>query len=279
MKKIADLNYDNVPGVKDSFKIFAKSLLRKFYLSPKAKFDDFARKREISKISRKTEIRNIGKDAIPGVFLVASYTDKDRDFLPGMIESASGAFEKVVLFYDDNKKHDFSYNESVRFQALVLAAKNAGAKWVLIGSPKTRFSKEFRKQIEGYFSKYENTPTILGLKERYLWEDFDHYAFPSNVIGDHYILKFFAITDDMEFDNSPIHASQHPINYKNIIKTPASRFYLGRFNISIMKKKAEFYHEKDGKDYSYLYDMGPVREHGETVLGIGDYERKELIGE
>ena len=46
----------------------------------------------------------------------------------------------------------------------------------------------------------------------------------------------------------------------------------------MMKKKAEFYHKKDGKDYSYLSDMAKPKKHGETILGIGDYERKELIG-
>lgn len=38
MNRIKQINYDNVPGVKESFVVFIKSLLRKFYIRPEAKF-------------------------------------------------------------------------------------------------------------------------------------------------------------------------------------------------------------------------------------------------
>ena len=278
MGKISNLDYNGVPGIKDSAKLFIKALLRKFYVMPREEMGKRRFEKEIEEVSKDSEVI-ILDGGISGVFIVASYTDKDKEYLPGMIESVKDVFSGIVLYHDLNKKHNFNYNESARFQGLIKVAKDSGAKWVLVGSPKTRFSKEFRSQIEGYFSEFEDTKTVLGLKERYLWGDFSHYAFPSNIVGDHYILKFFAITDNMEFDDLPIHAAQRPINYDNIIETPASRLYLGRINIDIMRRKAEFYHKKDGGDYSYLYDMGEVKEHGEEVLGIGDFERKELLGE
>ena len=81
----------------------------------------------------------------------------------------------------------------------------------------------------------------------------------------------------MVFDNHPIHATQHPINYNEMITTNASRYYLGRFNLDTMKAKAQFYSQKDGKDYSYLYNMSKPIKHNENVLGIGDFEKKELL--
>lgn len=262
MKKPNNLDYSDTPGIKISLKLLTKSVIRKLYLSSYRLRVD------------KTIVNTKG---IKGLALVASYTDNDKGYLDGLIAS-SEAFEKIILYHDTSKHHDFAFNESIRFQQLVSAAKRNGAQWVLIGSPKTRFSEEFRKQIEPYIKEFSGTPTVLSLRERYLWNNFDQYASPKIVDDEIVIEKLFAITDDMVFDNKMIHASQRPINYKNVVSTTASRYYIGRFNLEMMKKKAEFYHKKDGKDYSYLSDMAKPKKHGETILGIGDYERKELIG-
>ena len=276
MKTPSNLNYDNTPSVKESSKFLIKALLRKFYIRPKKRVWNFAYKVYTNIYRLPIDDVIVNKDGIKGLFLVASYTNRDRDYLHGLIDS-SKAFEKIILYHDKNKKHNFKYNESLRFQLLVMAAKRRGARWVLIGSPKTRFSDTFRKQIEPQINKYANKPVVLGLKERYLWENFDQYAYPKNVIGDAIIYKFFTITDNMIFDNLPIHAAQHPINYTKKINTTASRYYLGRFNIKTMKEKAAFYTQKDGKDYSYLYDIAEPIKHNEIVTGIGKFEKEELL--
>ena len=287
MKTPSKLNYDNVPGIKASGKLLVKSILRKFYIKPKNKIvhvtlstvhllKNFIYKAYVDNIHLPIDKPISNNKGMKGVFLVASYTDKDKDYLPGMIASAD-SFGGIILYHDKNKKHNFKYNESLRFQKLIAAAKRHDAEWVLIGSPKTRFSSKFRQQIEPYIKKYTGKKVILGLKERYLWGQFDQYAYPSNIQGDAIIHKFFTITADMVFDNHPIHATQHPINYNEMITTNASRYYLGRFNLDTMKAKAQFYSQKDGKDYSYLYNMSKPIKHNENVLGIGDFEKKELL--
>jgi pyruvyltransferase len=40
MKRISELNYDNVPGVKASLSVLAKALFRKFYISPREKIQN-----------------------------------------------------------------------------------------------------------------------------------------------------------------------------------------------------------------------------------------------
>jgi hypothetical protein len=287
LKTPGQFNYSGVPGIKASSKLLVKAILRKVYIRPKSKIantfidvrgilKDYSYKAYVSRYHMPIDNIIYNKKGIPDVFLVASYTDADKNYLPGMIESGD-IFGGIVLYHDKNEKHNFKYNESLRFQLLVAAARKHGAKWVLVGSPKTRFSSEFKSQVKPYIEKYRDDQVVLGLKERYLWEKFDQYAYPKNVEGDAIIYKFFTVTEDMSFDNLPIHASQHPINYKKKVVTTASRYYLGRFNIKTMKKKAEFYNKKDGKDYSYLYDIAKPKKHNETLLGIGEFERQVLL--
>lgn len=284
MKRIRDLDYSNVPSIKVSFKIFIKSILRRFYITPSQVISDKFSTLEIKNKLFQIRVRMFGlrvdpilvnKDGIKGLYIVASYTDNDKGYLDGFIKS-SLHFEKIILYHDKGA-HNFKFNESIRFQKLTYIAKRHGAKWVVVGSPKTRFSDEFRNQVSKYVIRYSNTPTVLSLKERYLWGDFDHYIYTRAGGKDARIKKFFAITDQMQFDNKRIHAAQYPINYVNVIDTNASRYYLGRFNMETMKKKAEYYHSKDGKDYSYLYDVSKPIAHGEKINGIGDFERKELL--
>lgn len=92
---------------------------------------------------------------------------------------------KIRLYHDRTRSYDFRYNEGRRFQLLISVAKKNGAEWVFIGSPKTRFSEEFKTQIAPSVEKYRGVPVILALKERYLWGDFEHYAY-INTVGDGY---------------------------------------------------------------------------------------------
>ena len=285
MKKLNELDYSNLPGVKKSLKLLIKALLVKFYIKPKTKlqksFSVESMKRKIFYTIAKyyqlpTDEPIITENGLKGLHLIASYTDRDKGFLPGLINSCE-AFEKIIL-YHDKSGNNFKYNESLRFQLLIAAAKREGADWVLIGSPKTRFSSNFKKQVEPYVKKYSGTATVLALKERFLWEDFEHHAHTKRSGPDPEIRKFFSVTDTMVFDNKPIHAAQHPVNYTNIVYVDACRYYLGRFNLKIMKQKADFYHKKDGKDYSYMYDMSNPIPHEEKILGVGDYEARELMG-
>lgn len=277
MKLPRQIDYTNVPGVKTSAKYLVAALLRKLYIKPgrlvKAKAADLYFK--IYRLPVDKPIHNA--EGINGVYLVASYTDGDKGYLRGLIDSAQ-AFEKVILFHDKASDHRFNYNESARFQLLTNAAKREGAKWVLIGSPKTRFSSEFKNQIAPLVKKYQDKPTILALKERYLWEDFDHFVFIGQDGHDVIVEKFFSVTDNMIFDNKAIHASQHPINYPKSITTSASRYYLGRFNLAAIKAKAKFYGKIDGIDYSFMANTSTPERHNETVLGIGDFEVNKLSG-
>jgi hypothetical protein len=224
MKAPSKLEYERIPGVKVSIKKLTKSIIRKAYLT-------------LYRLPIDKPIVN--SDGLKGVFLVASYTDNDKGYLKGMIES-SQAFEKLILYHDKTKVNDFDFNESIRFQQLVRAARRNGARWVLVGSPKTRFSREFKHQIKPLVVKYDGTPTVLALHERYLWNDFNQYAYPKIVGDDLFIEKFFSLTDHMVFDGKKIHATQRPINYTNVVHTTASRYYLGRFNLNMMKKKQSF---------------------------------------
>jgi hypothetical protein len=276
LKLPSQIDYTNVPSVKVATKYLAAALVRKFYVRPKKTLKAALISTYVDHYRLPIDEPISNTNGIKGLFLVASYTDKDSEYLPGMLE-ASSAFDQIILYRDNNIAHNFKYNESIRFQSLISAAKRRGATWVLIGSPKTRFSKEFRDQIEPYIKKYNKKPVVLGIKERYLWEKFDQYAYPKNVIGDAIIYKLFSITNTMTFDNLPIHASQYPINYVEKVVTEASRYYLGRFNLNTMRQKAEFYHNKDGKDYTYLYDMAKPEKHHEHILGIGKFETEQLI--
>ncbi|MGB4759532.1 MAG: hypothetical protein WBP26_05770 [Candidatus Saccharimonadales bacterium] len=261
MRAPSSLDYSNTPGVWAALKLLIKSILRYAYLN-------------LYRLPTDKPIKN--GHGLEGLFIIASYTDNDKAYLEGFI-AASQAFEGIILYHDKTKNHRFAYNESLRFQQLVAAAKRHGARWVLVGSPKTRFSKEFKNQIAPLIKEYSGTQTVLSLKERYLWNDFDHYTLPKIASVEATIEKLFTVTDNMVFDNKILHASQRPINYTNIIKTSASRYYLGRFNVKMMKEKADFYHHKDGKDYSYLCDVFEPMLHGETILGIGQYEKQELL--
>lgn len=276
VKTPSKLDYTDVPGIKTASRLFVKSILRKLYIRPKKNLIGRLYKFYVRQYRLPIDEPIFNDMGIPGVFMIASYTDNDKDYLPGMVEAAT-CFQGIITYHDKSKKHDFSYNESLRFQLLIASAKRYGAKWVLVGSPKTRFSSKFRSQILPYIEKYDASKTVLGLKERYLWESFDQYAYPSNITGDSWIYKFFTITDEMAFDNERIHAKQYPVNYTRLIPTEASRFYIGRFNIETMKRKAEFYERKDGKDYSYLYNMGTPKKHNERVMGIGAFETAELL--
>lgn len=215
------------------------------------------------------------ESGIKGLHYVASYTDEDQGYLKGMVESCE-AFQRIIL-YHDRSDHKFRYNESLRFQLLIASAQRLGATWVLIDSPKTRFSAEFRVQIGHLLERYAGTPTVLVLSERYLWGDFAHYASPKSAGEKHTVQKLFALTDRMVFDGKPLHAMQRPSNYTNIVITDASRYYLGRFNLATMHKKAQFYNSVDGRDYSFLTDVSTPAPHGEYVLGIGEFERRTLL--
>lgn len=284
MKKISEIDFSDTPGIKGASKIFLKALLRKFYINPVNNLKKTFQKENIKAILYRINVNFFqlpvdtiiyNKEGMEGAALVASYTDKDKGYLDGFIES--GRCFEIVILYHDKGGHNFKFNESLRFQKLIAAAKRDNATWVFIGSPKTRFSADFKKQVYPILKKYVNTQTVLSVKERYLWGDFDHFIYTREGGEDARIKKFFALTDKMVFDNKQIHASQFPINYKNVIDANASRYYLGRFNIDTMKKKAEFYHKKDGKDYSYLYDVSEPIAHGEKITGIGEYERRELL--
>lgn len=278
LKELSEVDYTNVPGVKVAFKHLVLSLLRKIYLSPKQKAerllnylnDRYFYKRNITK-------SKINKNGIKGLFLVLSYTDFDKNYIPGLLKSGE-VFERVVFYHDKNKNPSFKFNESVRFQQLINEAKRSGASWVLIGSPKTRFSKEFKGQIAPLLNKYNNTQTVFSLKERYLWRDFDHYVQIRTDNKEVRVNKLFAITDDMVFDNKPIHALQHPVNYTNIVKLSASRYYLGRFNMNTIRQKANFYGKIDGGDYSFMEKMLTLpKRHNEHILGISSFEKEQLL--
>lgn len=52
MKKIKDLDYDNVPGVRQSAKIFLKAIIRKIYIVPAKKIQSARVKRRFQKTKR-----------------------------------------------------------------------------------------------------------------------------------------------------------------------------------------------------------------------------------
>lgn len=277
MRNPDKLNYDNVPGVKQSIKILIKSIIRKFYVKPKNRLRYIILRGYVKMYRLPIDTPIASENGIAGVFLVASYTNSDRGYLKGLINSCE-AFEKIILYHDKTKSYNFGYNESLRFQLLVEAAKRHGAKWVLIGSPKTRFSAEFKDEIKPYIEKYSGQPIVISLRERYLWEDFSQFANAKLAGEDPRVEKFFTITKEMLFDDKAIHASQRPINYEKVVKINASRYYLGRFNMTMMNSKASFYRKKDGKDYSYLGDITEPQKHNENLLGISTFEIKQLTG-
>lgn len=75
MKKIYDLNYDNVPGIKDSFKLFIKSLLRKFVKNPMQKFRDFLVDWRLKICNRELfiEIEKVSRDADSNIPKILHY--------------------------------------------------------------------------------------------------------------------------------------------------------------------------------------------------------------
>ncbi|WP_373355964.1 glycosyltransferase [Pseudoroseicyclus sp. CXY001] len=108
------------------------------------------------------------RDPAPGQPLVmAAFSSRyDRHLVPGLVENLSPAVHGYV-HYDDQGAEEALSNEAIRQHALVEAARQAGARWVLAVDPDERFEDRLAAEMPALTTLYG--PVVWTFRCREMW--------------------------------------------------------------------------------------------------------------
>lgn len=142
--------------------------------------------------------------------VVAAFSFRyDAHLVPDLIENLRPAVDGYAAF-DDRKATELFSDEPVRRRALVAAAREMGAGWVLFVDPDERHETALAERM-GMLTAVKK-PVVWGFNYRELYTP-DSYRV-DGLWGRKRRFSLFPLRDGQVFDDARLHGPHHPLGYR-----------------------------------------------------------------
>jgi len=190
----------------------------------------------------------------PKVVCLFSYR-YDKDLVPDLLENVA-PFTDGWISWDDTARKSLWYHEGDVRRALVEAARQNGADWVLCMDPDERLDDGAREKIREL--SLGDRWTIWGVRVRELFAP-DQYRV-DGIWGGKHGYRLFALNDGQEFMNNNVHSGWYPLNPEYSMQiADINLYHLKMIYPENRKARAELYKKIDTTGvqeigYDYLAD-------------------------
>lgn len=179
----------------------------------------------------------------------------DENLVPDLLENVA-PFTDGWIAWDDTKRTELWYHEGEVRRALVGAARENGADWVLCMDPDERLEAGAKEKIRNLV--LGDRDIIWGVHVREMYS-VDQYRV-DGIWGQKKGYRLFALNDGQEFMNNNVHSAWYPINAGYSMEmADINLYHLKMIDPANRRARADLYNKVDTSGiqeigYDYLAD-------------------------